>query len=96
MSDMHASGTARNLRCATKPNEVPRELGICCEKCNSRLVELKRQVMRLILPEIQGVIQSHKKTKNSVGLYLFTFAMDKLCGAKFQSVMPGLIGRNFN
>ncbi|KAK2561615.1 hypothetical protein P5673_015611 [Acropora cervicornis] len=64
MNDLRASGGTRNLRTSTKSNEMPRELGICCEKCNNRLVELKRQVMRLILPEIQGVIQSQKKTKN--------------------------------
>ncbi|XP_068751759.1 kinesin-like protein KIF26B isoform X2 [Montipora capricornis] len=85
MSDMHASGTARNLRCATKPNEVPRELGICCEKCNSRLVELKRQVMRLILPEIQGVIQSQKKTKNSGSLSARIFDQIRIPESQMKS-----------
>ena len=68
MSEMRASGATRNSRTSAKPNEMPRELGICCEKCNNRLVELKRQVMRLILPEIQGVLQSQRKNKNTVCL----------------------------
>lgn len=68
MSEMRASGATRNSRTSSKSNEMPRELGICCEKCNNRLVELKRQVMRLILPEIQGVLQSQRKNKNTVCL----------------------------
>ncbi|XP_031571980.1 uncharacterized protein LOC116306087 [Actinia tenebrosa] len=32
--------------------------GVWCEKCNNRLVELKRQVLRLILPEIQSFFHS--------------------------------------
>ena len=70
MNEMRASGATRNPRASTKQNEMPRELGICCEKCNNRLVELKRQVMRLILPEIQGVLQSQRKSKNTVCLDL--------------------------
>lgn len=71
MNDLRASGVTRNLRTSTKSTkEMSRELGICCEKCNNRLVELKRQVMRLILPEIQGVIQSQKKAKNVVSLFI--------------------------
>ena len=45
--------------------------GIMCEKCNNRLVDLKRQVLRLILPEIQGVLQNRRKplsAVNTVGL----------------------------
>ena len=69
MSEMRASGATRNSRTsATKQNEIARELGICCEKCNNRLVELKRQVMRLILPEIHGALQSQRKSKNTVCL----------------------------
>lgn len=84
MNDLRASGVTRNLRTSTKSTkEMPRELGICCEKCNNRLVELKRQVMRLILPEIQGVIQSQKKAKNVVSLYSFQFLIFALRGRKF-------------
>lgn len=86
MNDLRASGGTRNLRTSTKSNEMPRELGICCEKCNNRLVELKRQVMRLILPEIQSVIQSQKKTKNVVSLFIqlvnFCAPWEKVCGKK--------------
>ena len=31
--------------------------GVWCEKCNKRLVELKRQTLKLILPELNNVIQ---------------------------------------
>lgn len=33
------------------------EPGVWCEKCNKRLVELKRQTLKLILPELHNVIQ---------------------------------------
>lgn len=62
---MRASGVPRHSRTSTKPNEIPRELGVWCEKCNNRLVELKRQVMRMILPEIQGVLQKDRRLKNN-------------------------------
>ena len=65
ISDMRASGVPRHSRTSTKPNEIPRELGVWCEKCNNRLVELKRQVMRMILPEIQGVLQKDRRLKNN-------------------------------
>lgn len=95
MNDLRASGGTRNLRTSTKSNEMPRELGICCEKCNNRLVELKRQVMRLILPEIQGVIQSQKKTKNVVSLFIqlvnFGAPWEKVCGKKLASIGRTLI-----
>lgn len=64
--EMRASGVPRHPRTSAKPNEIPRELGVWCEKCNNRLVELKRQVMRMILPEIQGVLQKERKNKNTV------------------------------
>lgn len=67
MSEMRGSAASRSSRTPAKQAEMPRELGICCEKCNNRLVELKRQVMRLILPEIQGALQSQRKNKNTVG-----------------------------
>jgi len=66
ISEMRSSGAPRHSRASTKPNEIPRELGVWCEKCNNRLVELKRQVMRMILPEIQGVLQKERKNKNTV------------------------------
>ena len=31
--------------------------GVWCEKCNKRLVELKRQTLKLIVPELNNVIQ---------------------------------------
>lgn len=31
--------------------------GVWCERCNKRLVELKRQTLKLILPELNNVIQ---------------------------------------
>lgn len=62
---MRASGVPRHSRTSTKSNEIPRELGVWCEKCNNRLVELKRQVMRMILPEIQGVLQKDRRLKNN-------------------------------
>ncbi|XP_020917260.1 kinesin-like protein KIF26B [Exaiptasia diaphana] len=34
------------------------QAGVWCEKCNNRLVELKRQVLRMILPEIQSFFHS--------------------------------------
>lgn len=66
IADMRSSGASRHARTSAKPNEIPRELGVWCEKCNNRLVELKRQVMRMILPEIQGVLQKERKNKNTV------------------------------
>lgn len=66
ISEMRSSGAPRHSRTSTKPNDIPRELGVWCEKCNNRLVELKRQVMRMILPEIQGVLQKERKNKNTV------------------------------
>lgn len=77
---MRAAGVSRHPRTATtaaKPNEIPRELGVLCEKCNNRLVELKRQVMKTILPEIQGVLHKERRNKNTVcldSLELFTFS----------------------
>lgn len=67
IAEMRAAGVTRHPRnTAAKPNEIPRELGVLCEKCNNRLVELKRQVMRNILPEIQGVLQKDRTGKTPV------------------------------
>jgi len=41
--------------------------GVWCEKCNNRLVELKRQVLRMILPEIQSFFHSGT-TPNTVSI----------------------------
>ena len=53
---MVSSGT-RVVKAQPKASFVP---GVMCEKCNNRLVELKRQVLRSILPELQGLLQSGK------------------------------------
>lgn len=51
-----SSGT-RIVKAPSKASFLP---GVMCEKCNNRLVELKRQVLRSILPELQGLLKTGK------------------------------------
>lgn len=48
--------------------------GVWCEKCNNRLVELKRQVLRLILPEIQSFFHSGT-TPNTVSIFMLALGI---------------------
>ncbi|XP_032222291.2 kinesin-like protein KIF26B isoform X2 [Nematostella vectensis] len=57
MAEMRPSGGTSPLL-PQDPQQPMVQAGVWCEKCNNRLVELKRQVLRLILPEIQGYIHS--------------------------------------
>lgn len=50
------------------PSVVQAAAGVWCEKCNNRLVELKRQTLRMILPEIQTFFNSGT-TPNTVSSY---------------------------
>lgn len=46
--------------------------GVWCEKCNKRLVELKRQTLKLIVPELHNVIQQ-EGSLHRVSVHFYSF-----------------------
>ena len=74
-------------------DDAPFQPGVWCEKCNKRLVELKRQTLKLILPELNNVIQ-FEGSLHRVRTTLFSFLLSTVCVSMpdFQTwvnVIPG-------
>ena len=58
---------------AEKQDFVAFQPGVWCEKCNKRLVELKRQTLKLILPELNNVIQYEGSLHRVCNIYIYIF-----------------------
>ncbi|KAK3749849.1 hypothetical protein QZH41_015512, partial [Actinostola sp. cb2023] len=84
MAEMRPSGSQQDQVPWVPPCAQSVQAGVWCEKCNNRLVELKRQVLRLILPEIQSFFHSGT-TPNAGSLSSRIFNQIRLPDAHLKS-----------